>query len=108
MQKEYFCVRFHRENFEYYAGHGMRKDYESPEEFVPLSKADFGYFLSFRGYILDDQGNVIGCRFEGDSVEEVYPGKVYSILSSTTCVDDDGCPEEVSIWHYIQLLPYTE
>ena len=55
MQKEYFFVRYHRENFEYYAGHGMRKDYESPDEFVPLSKADLG-FVYFRGYIYDDQG----------------------------------------------------
>ena len=45
MQREYFNVRFHRENFEYYAGHSMRKDYESPEEFLPLSKADFGFFF---------------------------------------------------------------
>jgi len=51
---------------------------------------------------------VIGCRFEGDEVREVYPGKIYSILSSTTAVDDDGCPEDVSIWHYIQLIPYSE
>lgn len=107
MQKEYFFVRYHRENFEYYAGHGMRKDYESPDEFVPLSKADLG-FVYFRGYIYDDQGTPIGGLFKGDELHEVYPGKVYSILYSTTCVDDDGCPEEVSIWHYIQLIPCSE
>ena len=71
------------------------------------SKASFGSFLSFIGHITDDQGNVIGCRFEGDAVQKVYPDNVYSILSAT-CVDDDGCPEEVSIWHYIQLIPCSE
>ena len=108
MEKEHFYVRYNRENFEYYAGHGMRKTYKAPEEFTPLSQTNFGSFLYFRGYISDAQGNVIGCRFKGDEVHEVYPGKIYSILSSTTAVDDDGCPEDVSIWHYIQLIPYSE
>ncbi len=108
MEKEYFYVRHSRENFEYYAGHGLRKEYESPEEFTPLSQARFGGFLYFLGYILDEQGNAIGCRFKGDAIHEVYPGEIYSILSSTTAVDDDGCPEDVSIWHYIQLIPYSE
>lgn len=111
MEKNHFFVRYSRQNFEYDAGHGMRKTYEAPEEFVPLSEADFGYFLSFRGYIRDEQGSVTGCLFKGYSeptVHEVYPGKVYSILSSNTAVDDDGCPEEVSIWHYVEVIPCEE
>ncbi len=108
MEKNYFYVRFSRQNFEYYAGHGMRKTYEVPEAFVPLSEADFGYFLYFRGYIFDDQGAVTGCLFQGDEIHEVYPGKVYSILASTTAVDDDGCPEDVSIWHYVEIIPCSE
>ena len=111
MKKEYFFVRYSRENFEYYAGHGMQKTYGAPEQYVALSKADFDSFLSFRGYICDEQGAVTGCLFKGygePKVHEVYPGKTYSILSSTTAVDDDGCPEEVSIWHYVEILPYSE
>ena len=111
MEKEYFYVRHSRENFEYYAGHGMRKTYEAPEHFTPLSKADFGYFLGFNGYIRNEQGDVTGCLFKGEGepqIHEVYPGKVYSILSSTTAVDDDGCPEDVSIWHYVEIIPHSE
>ena len=111
MEKNRFYVRYSRENFEYYAGHGMQKAYEHPESFVPLSEADFGSFLSFNGYIRDEQGAVTGCLFKGygePQIHEVYPGKVYSILSSTTTVDDDGCPEEVSIWHYVEILPCQE
>ena len=59
MEKEHFYVRYNRENFEYYAGHGMRKTYKAPEEFTPLSQTNFGSFLYFRGYISDAQGNVI-------------------------------------------------
>ena len=111
MKENYFYVRFSRENFEYYAGHGMRSTYKAPENFVPLSEADFGYFLSFCGYIRDEQGTVTGCLFQGagePKIHEVYPGKTYSILSSTTAVDDDGYPEDVSIWHYVEILPYSE
>ena len=111
MEKESFFVRYSRENFEYYAGHGMRSTYKVPESFVPLSKADFGSFLYFRGYIRNEQGVVTGCLFKGygePKIHEVYPGKVYSILSSTTAVDDDGYPEDVSIWHYVEILPYSE
>ena len=46
MDKIYFYVRYSRQNFEYYAGHGMCKTSEVPETFVPLSEADFGHFLS--------------------------------------------------------------
>ena len=77
----------------------------------PLSEADFGDFLSFRGYIRNDQDVVTGCLFKGygePTIHEVYPGKVYSILSSTTAVDDDGCPEEVSIWHYVEIISCSE
>ncbi|MBR2041251.1 MAG: hypothetical protein IJ945_02650 [Oscillospiraceae bacterium] len=111
MEKNYFYVRYSRQNFEYYAGHGMQKTYEAPETFVPLSEADFGVFLYFNGYIRNEQGAVTGCLFKGygePTIHEVYPGKVYSILSSTTTVDDDGCPEEVSIWHYVEIIPCSE
>ena len=111
MEKEYFYVRYSREHYEYYAGHGMRATYEVPEEFVPLSEADFGSCLSFCGYIRDEQGTAIGCLFEGEGVSEiheVYPGKTYSILASITAVDDDGNPEELSIWHDVEILPCSE
>jgi len=111
MEKNHFYIRYSRQNFEYYAGHGMRKTYEVPENFVPLWEADFGDFLSFCGYIRDEQGVVTGCLFKGygmPEIHEIYPGKVYSILASTTTVDDDGCPEDVSIWHYIEVIPCSE
>ena len=59
MEKEYFYVPYSRENFEYYAGHGMRKSYALPEEFTPLSQDDFGFYKM---------------------KNTPYPGKVRSVL----------------------------
>lgn len=36
---------------------------------------------------------------------EYYSGKVYSISVWTTAVDDDGCPEDICIDFYVELVP---
>lgn len=111
MQQEYFAIRFSSRTFEHYSGMGYQDTGGSPEQFVPLSKASFGFFLSTAGYIHDNQGNVIGCRFkncEDGTIIEAFPGKVYSISVWTTAVDDDGCPEDICIHYYLELILYDE
>ena len=111
MEQEYFYVRYSNRTFEHYSGIGYRDTGGKPENFVPLNQADFGLFLTFRDYIRDETGKVIGCRFkdcEDGTIHEVFPGKVHSISVWTSCVDDDGCPEDVCIHYYVELVPCEE
>lgn len=108
MKEHYFLVRFSNRTFEYYSGIGYRDAGGRPEQFIPLEDAEFGLHLTTAGYIRDDGGNVIGCRFkncEDGSIHEVFPGKVHSISVWTTAVDDDGCPEDICIEYYVELIP---
>lgn len=108
MQRSHFLVRSSNRTFEHYSGIGYRDTGGRPEKFVPLNEADLGMHLSAAGYIHDDDGNVIGCRFkdcEDGTIHEIFPGKVYVINVWTTAVDDDGCPEDVCIHYYVELIP---
>ena len=76
---------------------------------VRISSRTFEYYSGI-GY-RDESGKPIGCNFENaedGKLHEVYPGKVYSIPVWVSTVDDDGCPEDVCISHYVQLLPCAE
>ena len=110
MEDTYFMVRISSRTFEYYSGIGYRDEGGAPEEFAPVGKTRGHWRIYFHSYILDESGKPIGCKFENaedGSLHDVYPGKVYSIPVWVTAVDDDGCPEDVCIDHYVQLLPWA-
>ena len=111
MQKSYFGVRFSNRTFERFSGLGYIDAGGTPEQYEPLNNVDFGLYLCFAGYIRDDADNVTGCYIkdrESGTIHEIFPGKVYNISVWTTTVDDDGCPEDICISYYVELVPCSE
>lgn len=107
-----FFLRISSQTFEHYSGIGYQVEGSMPEQFIPLN-ALWCLHLSTDGPIRDDTGKIIGYRFRNSDKElfDVYPGKVYQINSWTTAVDDDGCPEDICIEYYVEIVPnpdYTE
>ena len=111
MEKPVFAVRFSSDTFEHYSGMGYRVTGGSPVECQAITKADFGLHLCTAGPVEDESGKVIGWRFkdcESKEYHDVFPGEVHHISVWTTAVDDDGCPEDICIHYYIELIPYDE
>jgi len=107
MAQPNFYLRVSNRTFEYYSGHGYVDNGGSPERLIPLEKF-WSLHLSVAGNICDENGQIIGVRFkdkEDGKLYDVYPGKVYNIDVWTTAVDDDGCPEDICISFYVEIVP---
>ena len=76
-------------------------------------------YVDFEEYLYDENGEINGVRFRCDEGEnyynkrhfislDAYPGKKVSFFSSTTGVDDDGCPEDNSIYVQFAIFPHEE
>jgi len=107
MARSPFLLRVSNRTFEYYSGIGYQDEGGSAPRCIPVE--DFwSLHLSVAGAILDEDGVIIGHKFrdkEDGRIYDVYPGKVYSISVWTTAVDDDGCPEDICIDFYVELVP---
>jgi len=101
-----FFLRISNRTFEHFSGHGYVDAGGSPERIIPLNDL-WDLHLSVHERIYDAAGQQIGVRFKDSDggLHDVYPGKVYGIDSWTTAVDDDGCPEDICISYYVELLP---
>lgn len=109
MAKENFYLRVSSRTFEYYAGHGYRDEGGAPVEMIPLNEF-WSLHLSVKETIRNEAGEDIGVRFrdqESGELYDVFPGKVYNIDVWTTAIDDDGCPEDICISFYVELVPCT-
>jgi hypothetical protein len=110
MAESRFLLRVSNRTFEHFSGHGYVDAGGSPEKAIPLN--DFwSLHLSVAEYIYDENGQIIGVRFrdrESGKLHDVFPGKVYNIDVWTTAVDDDGCPEDICISFYLELIPHSE
>lgn len=107
MAKSSFYLRVSSDTFEHYSGIGYQKAGGCPERFIPIENF-WSLHLSVVGDIFDADGNLIGCKFrnnETKQVQDVFPGKVYNFSVWTTAVDDDGCPEDICIDFYVEILP---
>ena len=107
MAKSRFYLRYSSQTFEYYSGHGYRPEGGAPEEIIPLGEL-WSLHIAVEGSIFDESGQEIGVRFknkESGEVQEVFPGKVYDFPVWTTAVDDDGCPEDICIDFYLEIIP---
>ncbi len=107
MVKSSFYLRVSNRTFEHYSGHGYRDAGGTPEKFIPLNEF-WSLHLSAVDSIYNEDGQEIGIRFknrESGELYDVFPGKVYSISVWTTAVDDDGCPEDVCIHFYVEIIP---
>ena len=110
MAKDNFYLRVSNRTFEYFSGHGYVDGGGCPEEFMPLGNF-WSLHLGVSDTIRNEAGEAIGVRFKDrESGEEydVYPGKVYNISVWTTAVDDDGCPEDICIDFYVEIIPCKE
>ena len=107
MANSRFYLRYSSQTFEYYSGHGYRATGGAPEEIIPLGKL-WSLHITVEDRILDESGQEIGLRFknkEDGSLQDVFPGKVYDFPVWTTAVDDDGCPEDICIHFYLEIIP---
>ena len=105
-----FYLRCSNRTFEHFSGHGYVDAGGSPERVIPLNRL-WSLHIGVAGDILDEKGQVVGVRFknkENGSLHDVYPGKVYNIPVWTTAVDDDGCPEDICIDFYLELIPAAQ
>lgn len=106
MAQPAFYLRVSSRTFEYYSGHGYVDSGGAPVRLMPLEKF-WSLHLSVAGDIYDEDGKIIGVRFrdkESGQLHDVFPGKVYSISVWTTAVDDDGCPEDICIHFYVEIV----
>ena len=107
MARSRFFLRISNRTFEHFSGHGYVDAGGSREQIIPLDDL-WSLHLTVSDSILDENGNEIGIRFknkEDGRLHDVYPGKVYNIPVWTTAVDDDGCPEDICIDFFVELLP---
>ena len=107
MAKSGFYLRVSNRTFEHFSGHGYVDSGGTSAQVIPLG--DFwSLHLCVDDTLYDDAGRVAGIRFrdkEDGSLYDVFPGEVYSISVWTTGVDDDGCPEDICIHFYLELIP---
>ena len=107
MAKSRFYLRISNRTFEHYSGHGYVDAGGSPERIIPLDDL-WSLHITVNDIIRDERGNEIGVRFknkENGQLHDVYPGQVRNIPVWTTAVDDDGCPEDICIDFYVEILP---
>ena len=101
-----FYLRVSNRTFEHYSGHGYVDGGGSPERVIPLNQF-WSLHLSAAENIVDGNGQITGVRFkdrESGKMYNVFPGKVYNIDVWTTAVDDDGCPEDICISFYLEII----
>ena len=106
MAEQKFYLRYSNRTFEHYSGHGYVDSGGTPARLIPLEKL-WSLHISAVDDIYDENGQVIGIRFrncEDGSLHDVFPGKVYNLPVWTTAVDDDGCPEDICIDFYLELI----
>lgn len=107
MAKSRFYLRISNRTFEHYSGHGYVDAGGSPERIIPVEEL-WSLHLTIHDRIRDENGTEIGVRFqnkENGQLHDVFPGRVYNIPVWTTAVDDDGCPEDICIDFFVELLP---
>lgn len=107
MAQDRFYLRVSNRTFEHFSGHGYVDSGGSPERIIPLHRF-WSLHLSIVDDICDENGQQIGIRFrdnEDGSLHDVFPGKVYDFSVWTTAVDDDGCPEDICIHFYVEIIP---
>ena len=107
MAQSNFYLRISNRTFEHYSGHGYVDAGGSPERIIPLGDL-WSLHIGVADMICDENGKEIGVRFknkENGELTDVFPGKVYNIGVWTTAVDDDGCPEDICIDFYLEIIP---
>jgi len=110
MKQPDFYLRISNRTFEHFSGHGYVDSGGTPEQLIPLNKF-WSLHLSVADDIVDENGRIIGVRFkdrEDGTLYDVFPGKVYNINVWTSAVDDDGCPEDICIDFYLEIIPGEE
>ena len=106
MAQSNFYLRVSNRTFEHFSGHGYVDGGGSPEQLIPLG-AFWSLHLGVEDMIRDEDGKEIGVRFrnkESGELRDIFPGEVYDISVWTTAVDDDGCPEDICIDFYLELV----
>ena len=101
-----FYLRISNRTFEHFSGHGYVDAGGAPERMIPVDDL-WSLHLSVVNRIYDENGQAIGVRFrdkEEGTLHDVFPGKVHSISVWTTAVDDDGCPEDICIHFYLEII----
>ncbi|MBE6917646.1 MAG: hypothetical protein E7470_07100 [Ruminococcaceae bacterium] len=107
MAQSRFYLRISNRTFEHFGGHGYVDAGGAPEEIIPLRKL-WSLHLSVEDSIFNENGEEIGVRFknrESGELHDVFPGEVCNINVWTTAVDDDGCPEDICISFYLEIIP---
>ena len=102
-----FYLRISNRTFEHYSGYGYIDNGGIPEQLMPLEQLS-SLYLSVADDLYDEKGQIIGVRIkdsEDGTLYDVLPGKVYNIRVWTTTVDDDGCPEDICICYYLEIIP---
>jgi len=107
MARSRFYLRSSSQTFAYFSGHGYQPEGGAPEQIIPVDEL-WSLHITVAGSIFDESGQEIGVRFknkENGRTEDVFPGKVYDFPVWTTAVDDDGCPEDICIHFYLEIIP---
>ena len=112
MNSYLYKIRKANDTFEPYSGIGYIKTGGSDVIYTVKSEdQSLDLYLDIVGYLRDDDGNIVGCQVlnrKENTITHLVPGKVEKIDVWTTVVDDDGCPEEICISYFLELIPYEQ
>jgi len=115
MEKK-FIIRVSHETFEPTKKNGrVFEKTADGSKFYPLPGM-FHLYMSFSDYIIEDGeavGVILKCNLGsgysfdyGYELIEMRVGDMKNFSYSGTCIDDEGDPEEFSIYYYLELLDF--